>query len=353
MLMKSRVRCKLTSSSINTIEMCGPHCVTNGTLLGILLKTVRQSIPSSPVPGCQHHLSYLPLLHDSMATPADAKSKIKKLTADKIRDSMAQIARKNGGEIDLAGRGIETILSLDGLQRATKLDLSRNKLTKLSDLKRVQGLTMLKLTDNRLNGEVRGGRTNQPVADLHALERVIVRMLTGCTRPRSLSQGLSELQHLKKIVILNVAENQVARIPVEVLRNLRTLKALVLNNNSITTLEWLPKLPVRAFAMWWRRVSVQCAADGALMSFVLLFPLPGAQLAHREPQPHHRDPSAHDRPAASAHQDLHVSSCYWLVVGGVRCNCVCMCVCGVCSLGLARLCLGCAARTTFWRRSLT
>lgn len=84
----------------------------------------------------------------------DAHGKIKKLTADKIRDNLAHITRKNG-DIDLADRGIEAILSLDGLQRATKLDLSRNKLTKLSDLKRVQGLTMLKLTDNCLNGEVR------------------------------------------------------------------------------------------------------------------------------------------------------------------------------------------------------
>lgn len=58
-------------------------------------------------------------------------------------------------------------------------------------------------------------------------------------------QGLAELQYLKKLVILNVAENQITRIPVEVLRNLRTLKALMLNNNSITTLEWLPKFPVR------------------------------------------------------------------------------------------------------------
>lgn len=64
--------------------------------------------------------------------------------------------------------------------------------------------------------------------------------MDGCNK------GLAELQHLKKLVILNVAENQVARIPVEVLRNLRTLKALVLNNNSITTLEWIPKFPVRA-----------------------------------------------------------------------------------------------------------
>lgn len=60
-------------------------------------------------------------------------------------------------------------------------------------------------------------------------------------------QGLAELQHLKKLVILNVAENQITRIPVEVLRNLRTLKALMLNNNSITTLEWLPKFPVRIY----------------------------------------------------------------------------------------------------------
>lgn len=35
-------------------------------------------------------------------------------------------------------------------------------------------------------------------------------------------------------------------MPTEVLRNVRTLKALVLNNNSITALDWLPKFPVRA-----------------------------------------------------------------------------------------------------------
>uniref|UniRef100_K3WE74 U2A'/phosphoprotein 32 family A C-terminal domain-containing protein n=1 Tax=Globisporangium ultimum (strain ATCC 200006 / CBS 805.95 / DAOM BR144) TaxID=431595 RepID=K3WE74_GLOUD len=132
---------------------------------------------------------------------ADGKRKIKKLTADKIRENLQQITKKNG-EVDLTGHGIESIISLDGLQNTTKLNLSHNKITKLSDMKRVQNITMLKLIDNKLNGE-----------------------------------------HLKKLVILNVAENQVARIPSEVLRNLRTLKALVLNNNSITTLEWIPKFP--------------------------------------------------------------------------------------------------------------
>jgi Leucine-rich repeat (LRR) protein len=58
-----------------------------------------------------------------------------------------------------------------------------------------------------------------------------------------LTQGLAELHHLKKLVILNVAENQVSRIPVETLRHLKQLKALVLNNNSITTLEWVPSFP--------------------------------------------------------------------------------------------------------------
>lgn len=71
-------------------------------------------------------------------------------------------------------------------------------------------------------------------------------------------QGLAELQHLKKLVILNVAENQIARIPVEVLRNLRTLKALMLNNNSITTLEWLPKFPVCILFLFVCRELVMC-----------------------------------------------------------------------------------------------
>lgn len=71
-----------------------------------------------------------------------------------------------------------------------------------------------------------------------------------------LRQGLAEIQHLKKLVVLNAAENHVSRIPVEVLRNLRSLKALVLNDNSITTLDWIPKLPVCfwfAFRMCCRR----------------------------------------------------------------------------------------------------
>lgn len=90
----------------------------------------------------------------SKGAVADGKHKIKKLTADKISENLQQITRKNG-EIDLTGHGIETIISLDGLQHATKLNLSHNKITKLSDMKRVPNLTMLKLIDNKLNGEVR------------------------------------------------------------------------------------------------------------------------------------------------------------------------------------------------------
>ncbi|RLN53463.1 hypothetical protein BBJ29_005040 [Phytophthora kernoviae] len=138
----------------------------------------------------------------------DGKRKIKKLTAEKLAKFQGEISKGDGRQIDLTGRGIETIVSLDGLQRTTKLDLSRNKLTKLSQLKTVSHTTMLKLTDNKLNGD-----------------------------------GLAEIQHLKKLVVLNAAANQVTRIPVEVLRNLRVLKGLVLNNNSISTLDWLPKLP--------------------------------------------------------------------------------------------------------------
>ncbi|KAG7401084.1 Leucine-rich repeat-containing protein 9 [Phytophthora boehmeriae] len=146
----------------------------------------------------------------STSEPAqvDGKRKIKKLTAEKLAQFQAEISKGDGRQIDLTGRGIETIVSLDGLQRATKLDLSHNKLTKLSQLRTVLQTTMLKLTDNKLNGD-----------------------------------GLAEVQHLKKLVVLNVADNQVSRIPVEVLRNLRNLKGLVLNNNSISTLDWLPKLP--------------------------------------------------------------------------------------------------------------
>ncbi|KAG1701631.1 hypothetical protein DVH05_010935 [Phytophthora capsici] len=138
----------------------------------------------------------------------DGKRRIKKLTAEKLQQFHDEIVKRDGQQVDLTGRGIETIVSLDGLQNATKLDLSHNKLTKLSQLKSVPRVTMLKLTDNKLNGD-----------------------------------GLAEIQHLKKLVILNAAENQVTRIPFEVLRNVRTLKALVLNNNSISALDWMPKLP--------------------------------------------------------------------------------------------------------------
>ncbi|CAH0479699.1 unnamed protein product [Peronospora belbahrii] len=139
---------------------------------------------------------------------ADNKHRIKKLTAEKIEKYHNEIIKHNGQQVDLTGRGIETIVSLEGLQNATKLDLSCNKLTKLSQLKSVTRVTMLKLTNNKLTGD-----------------------------------GLAEIQHLKKLVILNVAENNVTRIPFEVLRNMRTLKALVLNKNSISSLDWMPKLP--------------------------------------------------------------------------------------------------------------
>lgn len=138
----------------------------------------------------------------------DSKRRIKKLTTEKLQQFRDEIVKRNGQQVDLTGRGIESIVSFEGLQTATKLDLSHNKLSKLSQLRSVPRVTMLKLTDNKLNGD-----------------------------------GLAEIQHLKKLVILNAAENHVTRIPFEVLRNVRTLKALVLNNNSISALDWMPKLP--------------------------------------------------------------------------------------------------------------
>ncbi|CAI5721953.1 unnamed protein product [Hyaloperonospora brassicae] len=148
------------------------------------------------------------MVHTTERNQAPAKGRIKKLTAEKLEHFRSEIITPNGLQVDLSGRGIETIVSLEGLETATKLDLSHNKLTKLSQLKAVAQVTMLKLTDNKLTGD-----------------------------------GLAEIQHLKKLVILNAADNNVTRIPFEVLRNVRTLKALVLNNNSISTLDWIPKLP--------------------------------------------------------------------------------------------------------------
>ncbi|KAJ0409560.1 hypothetical protein ATCC90586_010071 [Pythium insidiosum] len=138
--------------------------------------------------------------------PDDGKRKIKKLTKEKIQEFLPE-AQKPNGLVDFSGRGIETVLSFEGLDGATKLDLSRNKLTKLTNMKTVSKLTMLKLMENKLNGE-----------------------------------GLAELRHLRNLVTLNIADNVVLRIPTDVLRHMSQLKALVLNNNSITTLEWIPKL---------------------------------------------------------------------------------------------------------------
>jgi hypothetical protein len=93
---------------------------------------------------------------EAMATHAadGAKRKIKKLTKEKIEELESEL-KKSNGQVDLSGRGIEAIVSLDGLAGTTKLDLSRNKLTKLTHMKDVSGLTMIRLTDNKLNGEVR------------------------------------------------------------------------------------------------------------------------------------------------------------------------------------------------------
>jgi hypothetical protein len=85
-----------------------------------------------------------------------SKRAIKKLTKEKIDEYKDEIVGGRGGQAaDLAGRGMEAIVSLHGLKHVTKMDLSRNKLTKLADMKRVPNLTMLKLTGNKLNGEVR------------------------------------------------------------------------------------------------------------------------------------------------------------------------------------------------------
>lgn len=95
----------------------------------------------------------------SMASASEAaggqgKHTIKKLTKEKIEQYKDEIVSANG-QANLASRSIEAIVSLHGLKHVTKLDLSRNKLTKLADFKRVPNLTMLKLTGNNLNGEVR------------------------------------------------------------------------------------------------------------------------------------------------------------------------------------------------------
>jgi hypothetical protein len=83
-------------------------------------------------------------------------------------------------------------------------------------------------------------------------------------------QGVAEIQHLKRLVIFNAAENRISRISMDVLLHLRSLKALVLNDNAITTLDWIPKLPVRSMllllplASWgdsWANVVCACRSS--------------------------------------------------------------------------------------------
>lgn len=57
-------------------------------------------------------------------------------------------------------------------------------------------------------------------------------------------QSLTQLGLLRKLVTLNLGNNQISRLPKDSLRALNKLKALVLNDNMIQTLDWLPKLSV-------------------------------------------------------------------------------------------------------------
>ncbi|CCI40230.1 unnamed protein product [Albugo candida] len=56
------------------------------------------------------------------------------------------------------------------------------------------------------------------------------------------SESLTQLGLLRKLVTLNLGNNQISRLPKDSLRALNKLKALVLNDNMIQTLDWLPKL---------------------------------------------------------------------------------------------------------------
>jgi Leucine-rich repeat (LRR) protein len=82
----------------------------------------------------------------------ESKPKIKKLTKEKIQEYVME--SKDNKTMDLSNRGIENIISLEGLKGFTKLFLNSNKLTKLSDMKQVSHVTMLKVNDNKLSGEV-------------------------------------------------------------------------------------------------------------------------------------------------------------------------------------------------------
>jgi Leucine-rich repeat (LRR) protein len=142
-----------------------------------------------------------------------AKPKIKKLTKEKVQEMLQQQGGTSSlpsSDLDLTGRGIETVErdAWDDWTRK-KLDLSHNKITRLSFPGPMRALTQLKIASNLL--------TEGGVVDM--------------------------IRHCKTLISLDLSDNKLTRLPTQSLRQCTQLKALVLTRNALTSLEWLPPLP--------------------------------------------------------------------------------------------------------------
>ena len=57
-------------------------------------------------------------------------------------------------------------------------------------------------------------------------------------------QGISGIQQLESLVTLNVGDNEIGTLRKDVFRPLRNLKAVVMNNNKIKSLDFLRPVKV-------------------------------------------------------------------------------------------------------------
>lgn len=109
-----------------------------------------------------YKLDYNSATIDKMAQTC-RRHKIKKLTKDKIELLLPEILV--GNSLDLSVRGIEAILTFEGLEKCTKVDISSNRITNLPSLSPIKNATMLKLNNNKLRSEVSNLNASKSLID--------------------------------------------------------------------------------------------------------------------------------------------------------------------------------------------
>lgn len=110
-------------------------------------------------------------------------------------------------EINLNERGIETIENIKPNHRLRRVMVAKNKLKNVNGFSSVEDISFLNASKNEID-----------------------------------SNGLEGLKAFTKMVTLNLAGNKIEFIETEYLKKMRKLSALVLNDNRITTFDWMPKL---------------------------------------------------------------------------------------------------------------